>query len=148
MNVISSFSGEHAFLSNFYFSPFTDTRGLRFDTVEHYFQAQKAVKFVDHEVIRTSGAPSEAKYLGRKIRLREDWEQIKDAVMMYALMMKFNSDPKLASCLVETGSALLLEGNGWHDNYWGDCWCEKCENNRGLNKLGEYLMFIRKDLQL
>lgn len=37
----------------------------------------------------------------------------------------------------------IVEGNYWHDNYWGNCTCDKCKNIEGQNKLGKILMKIR-----
>jgi len=34
----------------------------------------------------------------------------------------------------------------WHDNYWGNCYCFKCKDIKGVNKLGEPLMDIRSRL--
>ena len=39
--------------------------------------------------------------------------------------------------LLKTGKEELVEGNTWHDNYWGNCTCEKCKNIAGQNKLGK-----------
>ena len=35
----------------------------------------------------------------------------------------------------------LIEGNWWHDYYWGVC------SGRGKNKLGEILMRVREELR-
>ena len=32
---------------------------------------------------------------------------------------KFTQNPHLARFLVETGDAELIEGNSWHDTFWG-----------------------------
>ena len=45
-----------------------------------------------------------------------------------------------------TGDAELIEGNTWHDNYWGVCSCSKC-NGRGKNRLGKLLMKVREELR-
>jgi len=37
----------------------------------------------------------------------------------------------------------LIEGNFWHDCYWGNCSCEKCKNIEGQNVLGRLLMKVR-----
>jgi len=49
--------------------------------------------------------------------------------------------------LLATLDAELIEGNAWHDNFWGDCFCEKCRDIEGLNVLGNILMRIREELQ-
>jgi hypothetical protein len=40
---------------------------------------------------------------------------------------------------------MLIEGNWWHDNFYGSCTCNKCVN-KGENNLGKILMKIREEL--
>jgi ribA/ribD-fused uncharacterized protein len=86
------------------------------------------------------------KYSIRELLIREDWDQVKDGIMLDLLKIKF-SNPELQRKLKETGNAELIEGNYWHDNYWGQCYCPKCHNKRGQNKLGKMLMEIRKGIK-
>ena len=44
------------------------------------------------------------------------------------------------------GIILLIEGNTWHDNYWGDCSCNRCKSKSGENMLGILLMELRDKL--
>ena len=137
--MINQFSGEYAFLSNFYPSPIAyDNSKIVYPTVEHYFQAMKTFQSDEHEAIRIATTPGEAKRLGRRCTLREDWENIKDEVMHRALKMKFK-DPELRAKLLATGDEFLVEGNTWGDRYWGVC------EGRGLNKLGQLLMIVREE---
>jgi predicted NAD-dependent protein-ADP-ribosyltransferase YbiA (DUF1768 family) len=57
------------------------------------------------------------------------------------LLCKFKGE--LKQKLVNTGEILLVEGNCWHDNFWGDCYCPKCFNRMGKNMLGRLLMKVR-----
>jgi ribA/ribD-fused uncharacterized protein len=82
-----------------------------------------------------------AKRAGRKLKLRKDWDEIKLTVMEEVLKMKFLGNQKLAQKLIDTGDAVLIEGNWWNDTYWGVC------NDKGENHLGQLLMKIRKELQ-
>lgn len=145
MMKIDKFDGEFAFLSNFYESPVSDGF-TTFPTVEHYFQAAKAVWVKDYDDIQHAKTPGEAKRLGRKIAIRGDWESIKLDVMETALRKKF-AIPELREKLLATGDAHLEEGNWWHDNFWGVCHCEKCQDNMGWNHLGKLLMKIRDDIR-
>lgn len=86
--------------------------------------------------------PQEAKLAGRKVRLRPDWEQRKVHIMAWLVLLKFEN-PKLREKLLDTGTALLVEENTWHDNEWGNCTCKRCMNITGQNKLGVILMTVR-----
>lgn len=137
-NTITSFTGEYAFLSNFYVL----SNG---STVEHAFQAAKTVDPEEKACILAASTPGNAKRLGRKVTLRPDWDIMKLDIMFSLLEMKFNFDPVLADKLINTGDAELVEGNTWHDTYWGVCTCSKC-GNQGNNHLGKLLMQVRDTL--
>lgn len=68
--------------------------------------------------------------------------------MFKIVRLKFKQNKHLAKRLLDTDDALLIEGNTWHDNYWGDCKCShpKC-SNKGRNALGEILMEIRDEIK-
>ena len=143
---ITSFSNEYYFLSNFYISYFTDDNNNEWDCVERFFHAQKTVNVEDFRKIYDATTPKLAKQIGRRVKLRNDWENIKDEVMLTALKMKFMQNKTLADKLLATNEQRLVEGNTWHDNYWGDCSCSKCKQS-GKNKLGLMLMQIRTMLK-
>ena len=143
--MINCFDGEFAFLSNFYPSPITDGN-LIFPTVEHMFQAAKTATIEEYEMIAAADTPGQAKRLGKKVILREDWEEVKDDIMYQALWLKF-SIPEFREKLLATGNKKLIEGNTWHDNTWGDCSCERCKDIKGQNKLGKMLMQIREEIK-
>jgi hypothetical protein len=62
------------------------------------------------------------------------------------LMQKF-SKHEFKSLLLSTENMFLEEGNYWHDNFWGNCYCKKCKNIIGKNQLGKLLMKVRKILK-
>ena len=140
MEVIDRFADEYYWLSNFQYSPFF-YGSATFPTVEHFFQAMKGTSDNTVEMIRTVESPSEAKRLGRIIELRPDWEEIKDKVMYTGVKQKFLQNTDLQKKLLDTGDAKLIEGNNWHDYYWGVC------NGRGQNKLGQILMRVREEIR-
>ena len=146
--MINNFDKEYAFLSNFYPSPIPfktmDGRTVMADTVEHYFQAAKAASMEECLEILAAPTPGASKKYGRRCQLRSDWEQIKDSVMEQALRLKF-SDIELKTKLLATGDEPLEEGTWWHDNEWGNCYCDKCANIQGKNKLGKLLMKLREE---
>ena len=141
--MINCFEREYAFLSNFYPSPI-EYEGIKYPTVEAAFQAAKTPDLHMKTAIATAEHPGKAKRMGRKVVLREDWEEIKDRVMEDCLRLKF-SDPMLRKKLLATEDEELEEGNWWHDNYWGTCYCSRC-GDVGKNKLGYLLMKIRKEI--
>lgn len=87
--------------------------------------------------------PNEAKKLGRKVKLRSDWEEVKDQIMYEICYQKFNfeNNMDITMKLMKTKNIELIEGNTWNDTYWGVC------RGNGKNKLGKILMKIRKEKQ-
>lgn len=158
--VIDGFhDGVNDFLSNFYKAPIF-LWGTEFATSEHAYQWAKTEdeiekKFVlfkqlphvqGYRIIPTSAA--EAKRAGRTVTKRANWEEIRSGIMLEILRAKFAQNPDLKEKLLATGNAVLIEGNRWHDNTWGDChcgWKPECEKP-GLNMLGALLMQVRAEL--
>jgi ribA/ribD-fused uncharacterized protein len=132
-------------LSNFFSSPIT-YEGITYPTNEHFFQAMKTLDIEERKKIAAAETPGKAKRMGRTIKLRPDWEKIKIDVMQEGLRLKF-SHPDLAQKLIETGDEELIEGNWWHDNTWGSCYCAECIRKPGRNLLGMLLMELRKEIQ-
>lgn len=148
MSTIHEFQGPYRFLSNFYEGLYPIRVGnFEFKTAEHLYQAFKTEDLEEARMIEQLATPGEAKRAGRTLTLRADWEDIKDRAMEIAVSRKFLSDPELLPLLLKTGDATLVEGNKWHDNYWGECFCTKCEPLPKLNMLGQVLMALRKDFQ-
>lgn len=136
---ILNFSGDYAFLSNFYPSPIKYD-GIKYPTVEHGFQAFKSIDLEERYYIASLRTPGQAKRAGRIVRLRKDWEDIKEDVMLDLLRLKFKKSSALAKKLKNTGNATLIEGNTWNDTYWGMC------RGVGKNRLGVLLMQVRDEL--
>lgn len=141
MNTINGFQGEHRFLSNFYPCRIT-FYGLTFTSVEAAFQAAKCADPQQRKMFCDLTA-ADAKRLGRSVALRQDWEQRKLTIMHNLLIHKFYENPELLGKLLATGTALLVESNTWHDNFWGNCTCKRCGHKEGVNMLGRLLMEIR-----
>jgi len=110
--------------------------------VEHYFQAQKFHDRDYQEKIRKAKSPRQAKALGqtRKIKIRDDWEDIKENVMLNALRKKFQS-PEIQQKLLSTGKRELIENSPYY-KYWG---CGR--DGRGKNRFGRLLMQVREELK-
>lgn len=145
--MINKFSGNYKFLSNFYPAQ-VSYEGIIYPTVEHAYVAAKTCDFSFKKQISnlTSTQAGKAKRMGRKIKLRPDWEKVKDEIMLNLLRRKFDK-PILRGNLLATGYQDLIEGNYWHDNYWGSCFCDKCIRSPGHNKLGKLLMQVREEIK-
>lgn len=143
---IISFKGKYDIFSNFY-PVIVKFEGLNYPTVEHAYQASKSKEFFFRKLI--CALPAEkaglAKRRGQTGRLRSDWEDVKINIMHDLLCQKFKQEP-LKSKLLETDDALIIEGNYWHDNIWGDCYCDKCRNIQGENWLGRLIMDVRSQI--
>ena len=136
---IDSFRGEYDYLSNFYSCP-VEYDGLTYQNTEAAFQAAKCVDRNEREKF-VSLSPGQAKKLGRKVDLREDWETVKIDVMRDVLKSKFSLNSELREKLIATGDVELIEGNHWNDRFWGVC------RGKGQNHLGKLLMKLREILK-
>lgn len=143
MEAIIRFDGDYRFLSNFYGCDVVYD-GDTYPSAENAYQAAKTLDKNEREKFK-SAAPNSAKRMGQKLNLRGDWEQVKISIMTEIVENKFANNQGLGQKLLDTKDALLIEGNYWHDNYWGACYCEKCKG-KGKNELGEILMSTRKGI--
>lgn len=141
MNVIADFDGAYEFLSNFYEVPIV-YNGIQYSSSEAAFQAAKTLDTAERESI-SKLTPDDAKRAGYRLNLRNDWENVKVSIMEEVLRAKFTQNPDLLQKLLATGKALLVEGNDWHDTFWGF----DVNIGYGVNMLGQLLMKIRADHQ-
>lgn len=156
MDPIMEFKGEFSFLSNFAVTPFNQAplwhaNALLFDlsgdynwmTVEHWFQAHKAINVQEMRDIQLTLGPREAKRIGRQVEMRPEWEWRKLDVMLEGLRAKF-SYTIMAERLVATHPRKLVEGNRWGDTYWG----YDLRTMQGENWLGRLLALVREECRL
>ena len=138
--MINEFKGKYFFLSNFYMADVT-YNGVTYTNNEAAFQAQKVTDI--SKCAEFSGLdPSQAKRKGRHVKLREDWEDVKEDIMYEICKSKFASNPDLGKKLLDTGDEYLEEGNTWGDRIWGTV------KGQGQNKLGKILMRVRDELSI
>ena len=135
-------TGDYGEFSNF--ARFAiNLKGKTWPTVEHYFQAQKFAGTPYEGQIQKAASPMKAAEMGRtrKIKMRRNWDNIKDNVMLEALQAKFSQHPELKALLLATGDSVLVEHTE-NDSYWGDGgdWS-------GKNRLGKLLMKVREELK-
>ena len=134
--MISSFRDEYFFLSNFY-PVELKLDGIVYPNAEAAFQAQKTLDVEERRKFSMLKNPVQAKRLGRKVKLRDDWEEVKLDIMTEIVSQKFLQHPHLIEMLLQTGDEELIEGNKWGDRFWGVC------KGKGENHLGKILMKIR-----
>lgn len=140
-DVIREFRGEYNFLSNFYkctvsYGPY------QYDNSEAAYQASKTKDLTEKEMFVCMD-PRAAKRYGRKVTMYDGFEENKVRIMQEIVFCKFMENKNLMEKLLSTGDAKLIEGNTWHDNYWGVCNCDRQTCNGGKNMLGKILMQVR-----
>lgn len=155
--MIDEFQGKYRPLSNFWYKEvYLPDDKIIYPTNEHAYQAFKTHDLSRREIILHAATPSEAKALGnhKDTVLRDDWNIMKRRVMLHLIVIKFTYDD-MEQLLLSTGQQKLIEGNTWHDNYWGVCTCQSCSQERarenpklGSNWLGRLLMHTRLGLQV
>jgi len=149
---------ENFFLSNFFPIPLTVTfvtkEGQSFTETypssEHAFQAAKTQVLEERQEFQNNDMKAwKAKKLGAVVTLRKDWNSAKVGTMLSLLYIKFQN-PELRDKLLGTLPKMLIEGNYWHDNFWGVCFCpdsnKGCNGSSGANTLGRLLMQVRSSL--
>lgn len=139
--MIKEFKNQYFFLSNFYECPIYYNK-LVFCNAEAAFQAQKVIDEKEQYKFINLNA-SQARKLGKTIVLRKDWEEVKDNIMYEIVKRKFTVNKKLQQKLIDTKDEELVEGNWWHDTYWGI----DSKTGIGKNKLGKILMKVREEVK-
>lgn len=139
---IDLFRGENAFLSNFY-PVKMEYEGLSYCNAEAAYQAQKCEDSRDRiQFSQLYG--NQAKRLGRAVKVRPDWQQVKVGVMEQVVEAKFSQNPMLARWLLETADKPLFEGNHHGDFFWG----VDPKTGQGENHLGKILMQLREKYRI
>ena len=140
--MIDSFSGEYRFLSNFWvLDEPVIYEGLSYYSTETAYQRAKTQDPDEAARFTCRMSPGSAKSLGRKVSLREDWDNVKVSIMQDLVLQKFVNNEDLGRALVATGERVLIEGNHWNDTFWGVC------RGKGQNRLGRILMAVREGLR-
>jgi len=136
---INGFTGSNFFLSNFFLCP-VQVSGIMYGSSEAAFMAGKTLDH-DERLKFQHLSPKQAKTLGRRIKLRADWDVTSIEVMELCLRAKFTRNKDLQQRLIDTGERELIEFNNWGDQKWG------VTKNGGKNLLGRLLMLVREDLK-
>lgn len=141
MGKISKFNGQYRFLSNFSLDP-VRYQGIDYPTSEHAYQAQKVISEILKKEIASLKTPFEAKQYGSTFKPK-DWYKRSIGIMYEIVKFKFIQNPDIRNRLIETGDLELIEGNHWHDTFWG----KDDKTWKGENWLGKILMQVRDELR-
>lgn len=115
-----------------------------FSTSETAFQAAKCSNIEDIDKFTKEDLHAGDSFrLGRKIKLRDDWEDVKVNIMMDILKCKFTQFEDLKKVLLDTDDAFLIEHTPvkGRDKFWADD-----HAGTGQNNLGYCLMAVRVEL--
>jgi ribA/ribD-fused uncharacterized protein len=130
---------------------------IRYPSVEHYFQAQKAKEFGDEETYKKMlDTPSgkAVKALGKKVTNfhKEVWDAKRLEIMMRGVKAKFVQHPELQKQLLETGDRQIGEADA-RSSFWGIGTSENTDKSadpskwKGQNRLGKILMALRDEFK-
>ena len=157
-DAIMRFVGDYKSFSNF----FILKNPVRFEemdywTVENAYVAGKTTNpSIRYRISQMS--PWQAKWFGKKIleeniSANPEWNDgFRLWLMEELVFQKFSKNPELKEKLIATGDAKIVEGNTWHDNFFGVCVCGKCPEDKKRpkeqhNHLGIILMDVRDKLK-
>jgi ribA/ribD-fused uncharacterized protein len=127
------------FLSNSIPLPI-DVDGVEYRSVTHAYWALSTDHPGAREAIRLAETPSDARRLALDAERREDWANVRLAVMIDLLRRKFDQYPKLGDQLLATGDA-RIRCRGALGTYW-----DTGADSR--NWLGRALEVVRSELAL
>lgn len=145
------FSGPWSPIDNFALIP-VRYDGRLWPTSEHAYAAMKAPTRTQQEKIRKCATPGDAKAMGRRVKMRKDWDEVKFDYMWDILCAKFAQSELARAVLTASHGRHLAEGNVWDDRIWGmtaDPVANFTNNSgtiTGQNALGKMLMAVREKL--
>lgn len=144
--MIKSFDGTFRWLSNFWPAEVV-FEGVKYLSVEHAYVAAKTLDLNLRQEIKDIPKANKVKLFGRKMKIREDWtDQLRLEIMEDLVRQKFSNNKDLKELLLLTDNEEIVEGNHWHDLFFGKCSCEK-HGGEGQNNLGKIIMKIRQELK-
>lgn len=146
---VFGFFEDYRFLSNFHMCDVMYD-GVFWPSSEHAYMVAKCKNirknisneniYNDYGISRIQNMTcSEVRKWGQTVELRNDWEQIKEAIMLQINLDKYIRNHDVREKLLATGQKALIEANSWNDSYWGF----DVDKQRGSNKLGNILMQVR-----
>lgn len=142
-------------LSTYYPSAFT-LYGVRYRTVQHFYQSMKAKQFGDLKaftMIMKAASPKTQSEIASMIENFDQdlWQKKAQLVMYRALKLRFTQNAADRDFLLSTGDATIVFCSKYQE-YWGNGLGVHEDGNsdpstwKGANKLGELLMKVRAEL--
>lgn len=93
--------------------------GYEYSSAENYFQAAKATSFEDREKVRLGGKTGiDAFMLGRDIKIRSDWEEVKVDEMYRGNCAKFAQNKEFVDNLIQTKGEVIFTKSSSFWNFW------------------------------
>ncbi|MGL5013437.1 MAG: NADAR family protein [Bacteroidales bacterium] len=118
---------------------------LEFDTAEAAFQYFKTLAEPFREKIKAASSAANARYWGSakaQCPIREDWDDIREKVMLRVVWAKYTQNIYYAQKLLATEDAVLVEHAPWDkEGFWGET-----SPGNGENKAGIITMKVRTRL--
>lgn len=111
------------------------------DTAEHAFQAIKSEIPDEQNWILAQPTPGKAKRAGRKVTLREGWDDGLAIQAMLDIQRIRAEDPGFQEALQRSRLHPIIEVTAWNDTRWGTT-----RAGKGANALGQILMRVRGEL--
>jgi ribA/ribD-fused uncharacterized protein len=138
----TEFSNMHATYK--FIEPELTIDGIKYRTIEHYYQLQKISNTENEENIRKYAMHDDVGSIMRyckTVKIRSDWDEYRIEVMRRGLRAKFFENELLKALLLSTGTLKLVDIKP-NDGFWGSG-----IGGLGKNKLGELLMELRAELR-
>lgn len=140
MGDVKELRDEYWLLSNFADIP-VYFNGILYRNSEAAFQSQKTFD-MKLRLQFASVDPDTAKHMGRKLKIRPDWDTARLWIMRDIVAAKVQQNRRVKDVLLNIDGT-IEEGNTWHDKFWG----VDLETGEGENHLGKILMEIRDEMK-
>ncbi|WP_030851670.1 NADAR family protein [Streptomyces sp. NRRL F-4474] len=113
--------------------------GVTYPSVAHAYWAGSVADTEARTAVVEAESGAKARTVAAALPRRDDWEQVRTAVMARLLRAKYEQHPDLAAILLATGDATLLYDDA-DSGFWGE------NGGRGRNWTGRLLELVRSEL--
>jgi ribA/ribD-fused uncharacterized protein len=110
-------------------------RVLTFPTAEAAYQAYKNPGNLEYVLNQTiASTPKISKELGKMVKLRPDWDNVKESIMINVITAKFEQHTDIRELLIDTGLRIIIKCSK-RTSFW---------NLSSENRMGKLMMNVRK----